>query len=143
MLSGVIASTRKRLEALIAAKQKEAAVSNERDIFVNYIKISANSLAELRKVDVDRVISSVRSDNIDGVTRESLGDYIKAGRPEFLVVTPGVRPAGAALDDQARIATPKDALSSGASHLVVGRPITAASDPRAAAQAIVREISAV
>jgi orotidine-5'-phosphate decarboxylase len=68
---------------------------------------------------------------------------IKAGRPEFLVVTPGVRPAGAALDDQARIATPKDALSSGASHLVVGRPITAASDPRAAAQAIVREISAV
>jgi orotidine-5'-phosphate decarboxylase len=68
---------------------------------------------------------------------------IKAGRPEFLVVTPGVRPAGSALDDQARIATPKDALTSGASHLVVGRPISGAPDPRAAAQAIVREISAV
>jgi orotidine-5'-phosphate decarboxylase len=67
----------------------------------------------------------------------------RIGGPEFLVVTPGVRPAGAAMDDQARAATPADALRSGASHLVVGRPITAASDPRAAAQAIAAEMAPV
>ncbi|NEX92289.1 orotidine-5'-phosphate decarboxylase [Caulobacter sp. 17J65-9] len=63
-----------------------------------------------------------------------------AGRPDFIIVTPGVRPAGAATDDQARIATPKQALQAGATHLVVGRPITAAADPRAAAQAIAAEM---
>ena len=66
----------------------------------------------------------------------------EAGRPEFLVVTPGVRPAGAALNDQARAATPAAALEDGATHLVVGRPITAAEDPRAAAAAIVQEMAA-
>ena len=64
------------------------------------------------------------------------------GGPDFLVVTPGVRPAGASLDDQARAATPATALQAGASHLVVGRPVTAAKDPREAALAIVREMGA-
>jgi orotidine-5'-phosphate decarboxylase len=57
------------------------------------------------------------------------------------VVTPGVRPAGAAMNDQARAATPADALAGGASHLVVGRPITAAGDPKAAARAISAEMA--
>ncbi len=65
----------------------------------------------------------------------------EAGRPNFLVVTPGVRPSWAAKNDQARAATPAEALAAGASHLVCGRPITAASDPRAAAQAIVAEMA--
>lgn len=63
------------------------------------------------------------------------------GGPDFLVVTPGVRPAGSSMDDQQRAATPADAIRSGASHLVVGRPITAAADPRAAALAIAQEIA--
>ena len=66
-----------------------------------------------------------------------------AGRDDFLIVTPGVRPAGAAQDDQARAATPASALQAGATHLVFGRPITAAPDPRAAAQAISAEIALV
>jgi orotidine-5'-phosphate decarboxylase len=63
------------------------------------------------------------------------------GGADFLVVTPGVRPAGAARDDQARAATPRAALGAGASHLVVGRPITTAADPREAALAISREMA--
>ncbi|KAK0330934.1 hypothetical protein LTR94_030871, partial [Friedmanniomyces endolithicus] len=66
-----------------------------------------------------------------------------AGREDFLIVTPGVRPAGAAMDDQARAATPASALQTGATHLVIGRPITAVADPRAAAQAITQEIALV
>jgi orotidine-5'-phosphate decarboxylase len=65
----------------------------------------------------------------------------RLGGPDFLVVTPGVRPSGASLDDQARAATPACAIGAGASHIVCGRPITAAADPRAAALAIVAEIA--
>jgi orotidine-5'-phosphate decarboxylase len=62
------------------------------------------------------------------------------GGPGFLVVTPGVRPEWSASNDQARAATPADALRAGASHLVVGRPITAAEDPRAAALKVAEEM---
>ncbi len=55
---------------------------------------------------------------------------------DVLLITPGVRPAGAAPDDQARVATPEEALRSGADLLVIGRPITGAADPGAAAAAI-------
>lgn len=65
----------------------------------------------------------------------------RLGGAEFLVVTAGVRPAGASLDDQARAATPAQALAAGASHIVCGRPITAAADPRAAALAIAAEMA--
>jgi orotidine-5'-phosphate decarboxylase len=58
----------------------------------------------------------------------------------FAIVTPGIRPAGADTHDQQRIATPAQAIANGASHIVVGRPITAASDPAAAAQAIISEM---
>jgi orotidine-5'-phosphate decarboxylase len=60
---------------------------------------------------------------------------------EFLIVTPGVRMPGGDAGDQKRIATPYDALKNGASHIVVGRPINAARDPKAAAQAILRNIA--
>lgn len=58
-----------------------------------------------------------------------------------LIVTPGVRPAGAALGDQKRIATPAEALAAGADHIVVGRPVHAAPDPAAAARAILDQIA--
>jgi orotidine-5'-phosphate decarboxylase len=61
--------------------------------------------------------------------------------PEFKILVPGVRPASAAANDQSRVATPGDAVRAGADYLVVGRPITAAADPRAAARAIVAEIA--
>ena len=58
-----------------------------------------------------------------------------------LIVTPGVRPAGTALGDQKRVATPAAALAAGADHIVIGRPVWAAPDPRAAAEAILAEIA--
>ena len=61
--------------------------------------------------------------------------------PDAYIVTPGVRPAGAALGDQKRVATPAKAVADGASHLVVGRPITQAADPAAAFASIVAELS--
>ena len=66
----------------------------------------------------------------------------KAAGPDFLIVTPGVRPRGADTQDQARAVTPRSAIEAGADYLVVGRPITRAADPRAAAEAIVAEIDA-
>jgi orotidine-5'-phosphate decarboxylase len=63
------------------------------------------------------------------VVRDAVG-------PDVVLITPGVRPAGASVDDQARIATPEQALADGADLLVIGRPITGASDPAAAAAAL-------
>lgn len=62
--------------------------------------------------------------------------------PNLLRVTPGIRPDGAPRHDQARVATPQEAVGRGADYLVVGRPISAASDPRAAAAAIVASLAA-
>jgi orotidine-5'-phosphate decarboxylase len=59
---------------------------------------------------------------------------------KLILVTPGIRPAGGAVGDQKRVATPAEAIRNGADYLVVGRPITQAPDPRAAAEAIVAEI---
>jgi orotidine-5'-phosphate decarboxylase len=61
--------------------------------------------------------------------------------PDRLIVTPGIRPAGADAGDQKRIVTPAEGIRLGADHLVVARPIVKAADPRAAAEAIVREIA--
>jgi orotidine-5'-phosphate decarboxylase len=82
---------------------------------------------------------------VDGVVASPLeAAAIRAVVPEsFLVVTPGVRPVGTAAGDQKRIATPAAALAAGASHLVIGRPISQAPDPVAAARAIMAEIAGV
>src|ERR1700728_340269 len=61
--------------------------------------------------------------------------------PEMMIVTPGIRPAGAESGDQKRIVTPAAAIAAGADYLVVGRPILAAPDPRAAARAIIEDIA--
>jgi len=65
--------------------------------------------------------------------RAELGD-------RFAIVTPGVRPAGSGVADQVRVVTPAEAIASGASHIVVGRPITEAADPAAEARAILAQI---
>lgn len=66
--------------------------------------------------------------------------YAELLGPDALIVTPGVRPAGSDVGDQSRVATPAQAISAGASHLVIGRPITGADDPVQAYEAIVDEL---
>ena len=85
------------------------------------------------------------SAGIAGVVSSPLeASMIRARVPQgFDIVTPGVRPLGAASGDQARVATPADAVRAGASHIVVGRPITQNDDPRAAALRIVEELSEI
>jgi orotidine-5'-phosphate decarboxylase len=58
----------------------------------------------------------------------------------FAIVTPGVRPRGSDVGDQARVVTPAEAVAAGATHIVVGRPITGAPDPKRAADAMVHEL---
>jgi len=77
------------------------------------------------------IVSSAREAS---TLRAELGDA-------FAIVTPGVRPAGSSMADQVRVVTPAEAIASGASHIVVGRPITEAADPAAEARAILGQIS--
>jgi orotidine-5'-phosphate decarboxylase len=94
---------------------------------------------------VERRIRQVMDAGADGViaSPHEAAMARRIGGPDFLVVTPGVRPAWSSKDDQARAAIPAEALRNGASHLVCGRPITAATDPRAAAVTIIGEIAGV
>jgi orotidine-5'-phosphate decarboxylase len=133
------------------------------------VKASANSAQSPIIVAVTVLTSLMDSDLADIGVREAITDQVlrlarlakSAGcrgvvaspreaallrqelGPDFLIVTPGVRPAGDSAGDQARVATPAQAIAAGASHIVVGRPITASKDPTGAARAILNEIAAV
>jgi orotidine-5'-phosphate decarboxylase len=85
-----------------------------------------------------------KSAGLDGVVAspQEIAAIRQACGPDFQIVTPGIRPAGqAGKDDQARTLTPVEAVAEGATYLVIGRPITGAADPRAAAEGIAAETS--
>ncbi len=99
--------------------------------------------AETARALVERRIHQAIAAGCDGVVaspHEAALARALGGR-DFLVVTPGVRPDWSAKNDQARAATPLEALRAGASHIVCGRPITAANDPRAAALRVAAEMA--
>jgi orotidine-5'-phosphate decarboxylase len=91
---------------------------------------------------VFRLAKLAQRSGIDGMvcSPEEVAILRRETGPNTLLVIPGIRPAGSAIEDQKRIATPARAIRDGASLLVVGRPITRAADPAAAAQAILKEI---
>ncbi len=109
--------------------------------------IDAKALADLPMAGhpegIARRLALLAKDcGLDGVvcSPTDLPSIRAACGPEFLTVVPGIRPAGFEAGDQKRIATPREALASGADLLVVGRPITAAPDPDAALGALIEEI---
>ena len=94
--------------------------------------------------NVSRLAALARTAGLDGVVcspHESARLTDELGR-DFVLVTPGVRPAGAAVNDQQRIMTPAEALEAGSDYLVIGRPITQAEDPQSALEKINAEIQA-
>lgn len=114
--------------------------------------LTSSSEETLRGVGIDRPVEEMvvrlarlaKRAGIDGVVasprevpliREACG-------PDFLIVTPGVRPSFASVDDQKRVMTPAEAVVAGSDYLVIGRPISAAVDPLQAVEAIVDEIAA-
>lgn len=122
--------------------------------------LAVTILTSLDRADLDA--SLIKSGDIKDLVQERAGLAFDAGAdgviaspqeaaliralPESkgrLIVTPGVRPTGAALGDQKRVATPASAIADGADHIVVGRPIWQAPNPKAAAQAIIDELASL
>jgi orotidine-5'-phosphate decarboxylase len=94
-----------------------------------------DNVLRLAKIALDSGCQGLVSSAREAPTlRADLGD-------NFALITPGVRPAGASVGDQVRVVTPAEAIAAGASHIVVGRPITEAADPAAEARAILEQIS--
>ena len=115
-------------------------------------------LTSLERADLDA--GMIRAGDVHDITVERAARAFEAGADGIicspreaaairalpdsrLIVTPGVRPTGAALGDQKRVETPSSAIGAGADHIVVGRPVWQAQDPRAAASAIQAEIAAL
>jgi orotidine-5'-phosphate decarboxylase len=112
--------------------------------------MGANDLADLGITEaphqlVRRLARLARNCKLDGVvcSAQEAAMLRQEQGPEFCLVTPGIRPASAAKDDQNRIMAPAEALRAGANYLVIGRPITQAPDPLQALQAIRQEIASI
>jgi orotidine-5'-phosphate decarboxylase len=137
--------------AMMRAAREAAGSKKNRPLLLGVTVLTSFEEATLREIGMEgslgsRVVALARlakTAGLDGVVcsaleapavRRELG-------PEFKILVPGVRPATAAANDQSRVATPGDAVRAGADYLVVGRPITAAANPRAAALEIVAEIA--
>lgn len=98
---------------------------------------------DLREITLERAARALEA-GADGVIASPQEAALIRALPQAagkLIVTPGVRPTGSAAGDQKRIATPAQAIADGANHIVVGRPVWQAKDPRAAAQAIATELA--
>jgi orotidine-5'-phosphate decarboxylase len=107
--------------------------------------LAATGVADAPEAQVLRLARLAQANGLDGVvcsSREAASLRAACG-PQFLLVTPGIRPAGADAHDQARTATPSEAIAAGADYLVIGRPITQAPDPQAALLSIQRTLGSI
>jgi orotidine-5'-phosphate decarboxylase len=138
------------MESAARAMQKE--FGEERPKLLAVTILTSSTEATLRQIGIEhsvldmvvRLARLARESGMDGVVASPLeiGMIRAACGPDFLIVTPGVRPSFAAADDQKRIMTPAEAVRSGADYLVIGRPIAKAPDPAVAAEMIADEIMA-
>lgn len=105
-------------------------------------QLAATGIDDAPAQQVMRLARLAQASGMDGVvcSAEEAAALRAALGPDFALVTPGIRPAGSAGDDQTRIATPAAALAAGSDYLVIGRPITASADPLQSLNAIARSI---
>lgn len=139
------------LEMMRAARRAVAGMRRRPKLLAVTVLTSLDAAA-LRRVGISgppqsRVVALARlaqQAGLDGVvcSAHELRAIRRACGAQFLTVVPGIRPASATKGDQSRVATPAQAIRDGADHLVIGRPVTGARDPRAAAEVILREMSA-
>ncbi len=135
---------------MMAAREALAEYGNERPLLIAVTILTSLGADELAEVglqgtpaeNVLRLATLTQDCGLDGVVCSPLeaADLRQRLGGGFRLITPGVRPAGAAQDDQRRVMTPAQAVAAGASYLVIGRPITQAPDPIAALHAINAEI---
>lgn len=121
-----------------------------RPLLIAVTILTSSTDATLQAIGIDRPVTEMvprlarlaQEAGMDGVVAspQEVGLIRQACGQDFAIVTPGVRPADASLDDQKRVMTPGEALRAGADYLVIGRPISAAADPVAAAEKIVAEM---
>lgn len=138
------------METAVAAVHKEFSDA-ERPRLLAVTILTSSTVETLRQVGIEHSVQDMvvrlarlaKASGMDGVVASPLeiGLIREACGPDFLIVTPGVRPPFAAVDDQKRIMTPAEAVSSGADYLVIGRPIAKAADPVQAAEFIAAEIA--
>ena len=139
---------RAMLEAAVAGAREGASSMPPRIVAVTLLtSLDRAALRELGVASspeelVPRWAALARDSGLDGVVSSPLeaAQIRRQYGPEFLIVTPGIRPAGSASDDQRRVLTPRQAIQAGADILVIGRPITRAPDPAEAAREILMEI---
>ncbi|MGC2111440.1 MAG: orotidine-5'-phosphate decarboxylase [Candidatus Korobacteraceae bacterium] len=137
---------------MLKAAVEAAAQSAAKPMVMAVTVLTSLSDADLQEVGVSGTVLSqvlrlgalARSAGCGGLvsSAKEAGELRRQLGEGFAIVTPGVRPAGSAAGDQARVVTPHDAIAAGATHLVVGRPILEAADPAKAAAEIVAEIEA-
>jgi orotidine-5'-phosphate decarboxylase len=137
--------------AMLAAAQEAAvAVSSGPKLLavtvltsMDAAQLAATGVSSPPREQVSRLSEVAYAAGIRGfVASAEESSLLRSAHPDATLVIPGIRPAGAAVGDQKRVATPASAIAAGADYLVVGRPITQAADPAAAAQAILAEIAA-
>jgi orotidine-5'-phosphate decarboxylase len=138
--------------AMMRAAAEAAASVDERAKVLAVTVLTSLEAADLTAMGISgtpleqvvRLARLAKGAGMDGVvcSPQEIEAVRAACGPGFLIVTPGVRPAGGGLDDQRRVMTPKQALAAGADYLVIGRPITGAADPAEAARAILKDIGA-
>lgn len=135
---------------MAAAAEALQPYGDRKPLLIGVTVLTSTAPEELADVGVHRdleeqvlaLATMAKDSGLDGVVcsaREAQALRQKCGE-RFVLVTPGIRPAGASSDDQQRIVTPARALELGADYLVVGRPITSAADPLEALQRILAEI---
>jgi orotidine-5'-phosphate decarboxylase len=141
--SGGLAMMRAAREALRGSRRRPALLGVTILTSLDISAMRQIGLAGTARARAVALALLAREAGLDGIvaSAEEIPAIRRACGPDFLTLIPAVRPANTATNDQSRIATPAEATRSGANFLVVGRPITAARDPRAAAQAIAKEIA--